>query len=455
MSKPPPFGKVSVSQAEAMLETLSITERARYGPKSLLAGRSNANALKFVDPRSLAILEYSQNGTRRALSNKGGKEKGSFAQSKHGRTAIYSNESAVPTEIQDGLKALLDKSKALDQSLKSFLPAPYYNHAASPKSHAVAARTFSTGELLVMILRHLDQASMSDAQAVCCAWSNAVERSETLSKIQYKLFPAPPGFFRILPATHTPKGVSTSIRFHAAKPAPTAEIKVLSLWQTSIIVQLTDKVHRIPRFLNAGRQKLLISENPVVKSMQIWKSCSKARHEIVPADMYFPRLYTTDGKLSPGPPSILTTLTTSSHWASPLLQRILHDKDWYYLHPRFSERSPRPESQRDGYVLEEYDTIANDKGLTLGDLYDATNKISAAHSKDCPYEAEHEHDPATGNVLMDFRFIGTVSLADSTWARETKSQWDSENRRAYNTDPNTTGRYPACYPDSERPWWTR
>ncbi|KAF2209880.1 hypothetical protein CERZMDRAFT_99938 [Cercospora zeae-maydis SCOH1-5] len=225
------------------------------------------------------------------------------------------DESAAPSQIQDRLTALLDKSKALDQSLKSFVAGP--------------------------------------------AREDVIKGSASLSQLRYRLFPVPPTMFRLVPATHTPKGVATSIRFHTSENFVDTRPRVLNLLRTSIIVQLTDKVHRIPQLLNAGCQNLLISENPVVKSMQIWKSCSKARHQTIPADIYFPRLFTTKGKLSPGPPS---TLTTSSCWASPLLQTVLHDEDGHYLHLWSSERFSRLDSKRDGYIPERDGTIADDDG---------------------------------------------------------------------------------------------
>ncbi|WPB08380.1 uncharacterized protein RHO25_013046 [Cercospora beticola] len=345
------------------------------------------------------------------------------------------------TEIQDGLRALLHRSTALDQTLKLFVPGPYYNHASSLRSYALAAKAFGIVELLEMILGHLDQASLSNAQAVCRAWEDIIEGSAPLSQDRYRLFHAPPKIFRTIPTTHTPKEFSTSIRFHAhkmhSKPGP----KSLQLQWTSIIAQLTDENHLVPRSLNAACRDILISENPVVKSMRIWQSCTRSRHEIIPANTYFPEFCTVGDE----PPEEITAsssvLTTSSPWASSTLQCILHGPGLWAPHMLTCEDTMKPmklRGQRLGYILKR-DTVLNDGGLALGDLYDVASKISATHDH-CPYQAEHEYDPATGNVMMDFQFIGLINLENRLWVSQMKWKWDAENKRAYGTASEDNGK---------------
>ncbi|PPJ54896.1 hypothetical protein CBER1_06031 [Cercospora berteroae] len=125
-------------------------------------------------------------------------------------------------------------------------------------------------------------------------------------------------------------------------------------------------------------------------------------------------------------------LTAPTPFASQVLQDILHFRDFWRLHDRNTASSSWLYQQGEGYSLSRspVDIVSNGHGLTVADLYNAAGVISATH-QNCPYEAEHEYDPATGVVLMSAHFAGSINLEGNQWAAEMKRAWDREEERAF------------------------
>lgn len=92
----------------------------------------------------------------------------------------------------------------------------------------------------------------------------------------------------------------------------------------------------------------------------------------------------------------------------------------FFMHPAWTPQQPLPPPP-DWPRLEPIQTVTSDTGITVGDLFDATVRITAAHKR-CPFAEERSHD-SKGNVCTDVMFACHMSLEKGDPALEGLGTW--------------------------------
>lgn len=92
----------------------------------------------------------------------------------------------------------------------------------------------------------------------------------------------------------------------------------------------------------------------------------------------------------------------------------------FFMHPAWTPQQPLP-SPPDWPRLQPIQTVTSVKGITVGDLFDATLRIAAAH-KLCPFAEDRAHD-FKGNVCSDVLFACQMSLEKGDPALERLGTW--------------------------------
>ena len=85
------------------------------------------------------------------------------------------------------------------------------------------------------------------------------------------------------------------------------------------------------------------------------------------------------------------------------------------------------------------DTVRNDTGITIGDLFDKAKDVVAKH-RHCPHASMYQHSKGTGEVIADVFFATEIELDTSDPFLEEKKETIKKDNERKNADKAWTTR---------------